>query len=79
MSTEHMITRKAADGSLTITELREFLDEFDKAVGPAHELAGSDGSVVVIGRHNLRPKVRSGFKGEIKSITVTIPGEDEKR
>ncbi|HMG61660.1 MAG TPA: hypothetical protein VK599_01815 [Streptosporangiaceae bacterium] len=65
MSTEHQITKKAADGTLTIGELREFLAEFDRlgAPGSASPLPGS-----------LKPKVRAGFSGGIKSISVTIPG-----
>jgi hypothetical protein len=70
VSAEHQITKKAADGSgLTVADLRDFLAEFDKlgAPGSASLLPGS-----------LRPKVRSGFNGGIKSISVTIPGGSEQ-
>lgn len=70
MSIQHEITKKAADGSLTAAELREFLDEFDKAAAgtgpPSHTGA-------------FKPKVRVAFGGGIKSITVTIPGGGEER
>lgn len=70
MSLDHQITKRAADGSLTIAELRQFLDEFDKAAAtPEYPVNG----------HGLKPKVRSGFSGGIKSISVTIPGEAEQR
>jgi hypothetical protein len=64
MGAEHQITRKAADGTLSIAELRQFLDEFDKSAVPssAPEMNG------------LRPKARVSFGGGLKSITVTIPG-----
>jgi hypothetical protein len=71
MGTEHQITRKAADGTLTIPELREFLAEFDKAAGP-----GAPG--VTVNADGIRPKARVGFSGGIKSISVTIPGEAEQ-
>jgi hypothetical protein len=70
MSIQHEITKRAADGSLTIGELRQFLDEFDKAaVTPEYPVNG----------YGLKVKVRSGFSGGIKSISVTIPGEAEQR
>jgi hypothetical protein len=69
VSTEHTITKHAADKTLTIDELRQFLEEFDKATAP------EPGCTV----HGVqKPKVRAGWGGVIKSITVTIPG-DEKR
>jgi hypothetical protein len=71
MSTEHQITRKAADGTLTIAELREFLAEFDKTATDAERPALGNG-------YAIRPKARVGFSGGIKSITVTIPGEAEQ-
>jgi hypothetical protein len=68
VSTEHQITKKAADGSgLTVTDLRDFLAEFDKAVSPDPAAEA------------LRPKVRAGFNGGIKLISVTIPGGSEQR
>lgn len=70
MSLEHEITKHAADGSLTIAELRQFLDEFDKAsVTPEHPVNG----------YGLKVKVRSGFNGGIKSITVKIPGGGDQQ
>lgn len=69
MSLSHEITKKAADGGLTIDELREFLDEFDKAAAPTPP------GVTVTGRNGLKPTARVGFRGGVKSITVTIPGE----
>lgn len=71
MATEHVITRKAADGTLTVPELREFLAEFDKAVDP-----GPGGTVNADG---VKVKARVTFSGGIKSITVTIPGGGGKR
>jgi hypothetical protein len=70
VSTEHQITKRAKDGTLTIAELREWLDEFDKlgAPGSARPLPGG-----------LRPKARVSFGGALKSITVKIPGEDGQR
>lgn len=69
MSLEHEITKHAADGGLTIAELRQFLDEFDKAaVTPEYPVNG----------YGLKVKVRSGFSGGIKSISVTIPGEGKQ-
>jgi hypothetical protein len=79
VTTEHVITKKAADGTLSIAELRQFLEEFDKAAGPAHSLTATDGTDVILGYHNLKPTVRASFSGGIKSITVTVPGGDEKR
>lgn len=69
MSTEHVITKRASDGTLTIAELRQFLDEFDKAAVPsaAPELNGT------------KVKARVSFGGGIKSISVTIPGEGDQR
>jgi hypothetical protein len=70
VSIEHEITKRAADGGLTIAELRQFLDEFDKAATtPEYPVSG----------YGLKPKVRSGLSGGIKSITVKIPGGDEQR
>jgi hypothetical protein len=71
MGTEHVITRKAADGTLTIPELREFLAEFDKAADP-----GAPG--VTVNADGMRVKARVGFSGGIKSISVTIPGKAEQ-
>ena len=59
MSTEKTITVKAADGTLTIAELRAFVDEAGKA--------GSEDDA-------LKPKARVSFGGGIKSVTVTVPG-----
>jgi hypothetical protein len=70
MSAEHQITKKAADGTLTIAELREFLAEFDRL--------GAPGSAAPLPA-GLKPKVRSGFSGTIKSISVTIPGESAEQ
>jgi hypothetical protein len=68
VSTEHTITKKAADGSgLTVTDLRDFLAEFDKAASPDPATEA------------LKPKARVGFGGGIKSITVTVPGGSEQR
>ncbi len=69
MSAEHQITKRTALGSLTIADLRQFLDEFDKAAAPssAPELNG------------LKVKARVSFSGTIKSISVTIPGESEPK
>ncbi len=67
MSTEHQITKRAGDGSLTIAELREWLAEFDKLGAPGSPAPLPGG---------LKPKVRAGFSGGIKSISVTIPGRD---
>ena len=68
MSTEHQITKRAADGTLSLGELREFLAECDKlgAPGSAEPLPAS-----------LKPKVTTGFRGQVKSITVTVPGGSE--
>jgi hypothetical protein len=63
VSTEHQITKRAADGSLTIADLREFLAQIEQTADSNHAV----------------PKVRSGFSGTIKSISVTIPGEAEQR
>jgi hypothetical protein len=64
MSMEHEITKRSADGTLTIADLREFLDEFDKAAAgsgpPSHTGA-------------FKPKARIAFGGGVKSISVTIP------
>ncbi len=60
MSTERTITVKAADGTLTMAELRAFAAAFGEAAK-----RGEDGE--------LRPKARVGFRGGIKSITVTVP------
>jgi hypothetical protein len=69
MSIEHEITKHAAEGSLTIAELRQFVDEFDVSTraDPDRDPGG------------LKPKVRSGLGGGIKSITVKIPGGDERK
>jgi hypothetical protein len=71
MSVEHEITKRAADGTLTIPELRQFLDEFDKATPP--------GTSPYPGGEALKLKARVAFGGGIKSIRVTIPGGDEQR
>jgi hypothetical protein len=73
MSSEHQITRKAADGTLTMADLREFLDEFDKAASTAGRPALGNG-------YGVKPAARIAFGGGIKSISVTIPGgEAEQR
>ena len=64
MSTDTTITVKAADGSLTIAELCAFLAAFDEA-GRRADAAPPDGLIL---------KARVGFRGGIKSITVTVPG-----
>ena len=64
MSAEHVITRKAVDGELTVPELRLFLQEVDKVPGPSG---------------TVKLRVRAGVRGQVKSITVTIPGGEEKR
>ena len=69
MSTEHVITKRAADRTLTIAELRQFLDEFDKAATtPEYPVAG----------YGLKVKARVSFGGGLKSISVTIPGEGQQ-
>jgi hypothetical protein len=65
MGTEHAITRRAAAGVLCIAELTQFLDEVGKA---------SEGHYP----ESLKPKVRAGFSGGIKTISVTIPGGGDK-
>lgn len=70
MSTEHQITKRAADGGLTIAELRQFLDEFDKTTAtPEYPVNG----------YGLKVKARVSFGGGLKSVSVTIPGEGEQR
>jgi hypothetical protein len=63
MGTEHTITKRAADGPLTIADLREFLATIGQTAG----------------NNNAVPKVRAGFSGGIKSISVTIPGGGDKQ
>jgi hypothetical protein len=65
MSTEKTITVKAADGAMTIADLRAFLDQFDKGTG--------EGGVYPGFHDGLKPKARVSFGGRIKSITVTVP------
>lgn len=65
MSTERTITVKAADGVLTMAELRAFVAEFDQAADGA---ADADGQVRL-----LKVKARVSFGGGIKSVTVTVP------
>lgn len=65
MSTEHAITKRAAAGVLCVAELRQFLDE----VGKASEGHYPEG---------LQVKARVTFRGGLKSVTVTIPGEGEQ-
>jgi hypothetical protein len=72
MSVDHVITKRAADGTLTIAELREFLAEFDKAATEAERTALKNG-------HGIKPKARVSFGGGIKSVTVTIPGGEAER
>lgn len=60
MSTEHQITRKAADGILTFAELAQFVREAGNAAEPSPE--------------SFTLTARVGFGGGIKSITVKIPG-----
>lgn len=70
MSTEHQITKHAADGTLTVAELRQFLDEFDRAaVTPEYPVNG----------YGLKMEARTGFSGGIKWIRVKIPGEGEQK
>jgi glycine betaine/choline ABC-type transport system substrate-binding protein len=76
MSTEHQITKRAADGTLTIAELREFIDEFEKAADAAFA-SPADGTAAIPDWWGLKPKARIAFGGGIKSISVTIPGEAE--
>ena len=59
MSTERTITVKAADGTLTIAELRAFLAELDEAAR-----RGEDDT--------LKPKARVTFGGHLKSLTVKV-------
>jgi len=66
MSTEHTITKKAADGRLTIAELRQFLAEFDAAAAAGPD---TDGRVRL-----LKPKARVTFGGHLKSLTVKVTG-----
>jgi hypothetical protein len=77
LSTEHTITKRAADGTLTIAELREFLAEFDGI--PAQSLVDRRGVRGVLGTGSLKVKARVNFSGGIKSISVTIPGGDEQQ
>lgn len=70
MSLEHEITKRAADGTLTIGELREFLDEFDKATA-------TSGPPSYTG--SFKPRARVSFGGGIKSITVTVPGGEAEQ
>jgi hypothetical protein len=63
VSLSHEITKKATVGILDIAALRDFLAEVDKA---------SEGRYP----ESLNPKVRVAFGGGIKSITVTVPGEE---
>ena len=67
MTTERTITVKAADGALTIAELRRFVEEFDQAADPKPPGPG------VPAVNGLKPKARVGFGGHVKSITVTVP------
>jgi hypothetical protein len=70
VSVEHEITKRAADGTLTIGELRQFLEEFDKpAVTPE----------CLVNGYGLKVKARVTFRGGLKSVSVTIPGGDEHR
>ena len=69
MSTEHTITVKAADGALTIAELRRFVEEFDQAADPKPP------APVLPAANGLKPKARVGFGSHVKSITVTVPGD----
>ena len=62
MSMEHEITKKAADGHLTIAELHRFLGEVGQASPPSSE--------------GISLTARIGFGGGIKSITAKIPAED---
>jgi hypothetical protein len=70
VSLDHQITKRAADGTLTIAELREFLAEFDRATA-------TSGPPSYTG--SFKPKARVSFGGGIKSISVTIPGESEQQ
>jgi hypothetical protein len=65
MSLDHQITKKAGTGTLCVAELREFLDEVAKATEGHYP-------------ESLPLKVRAGFSGGIKSISVTIPGGSEQ-
>lgn len=70
MSTEHVITWKAEEGTLTVSELWQFLKEFDKAVDRKDPDAPP-----LLDWYGLKVKARVSFSGGIKSITVTIPGD----
>lgn len=63
MTTEHQITKRAAGGTLTIADLREFLATIEQTADNNHAV----------------PKARISFGGGIKSISVTIPGEGEQQ
>jgi hypothetical protein len=63
VSTEHQITRRAADGPLTVADLREFLATIEQTAG----------------NNNAVPKARIAFGGGIKSISVTIPGGGDRQ
>lgn len=69
MSVDHEITKRASGGDLSVPELREFLAELDKA----------EAGDATVNEAGLKVRVRSGFKGQVKSITVKIPGGDEQR
>ena len=69
MSTERTITVRAADGSLTIAELRAFLAEFDAAT-PDSTTPGLKPSAM----NRLKPKARVTLGGHLKSLTVKVTG-----
>lgn len=62
VSTEHQITKRTKDGSLTIADLREFLATIEQTADNNHAV----------------PKARVSFGGGLKSISVTIPGEGQQ-
>jgi len=65
VSLDHQITKKAADGTLTTGELRQFINEVGRAC---------DGNYP----EGLKVKARAAFSGGLKSISVTIPGEAKR-
>jgi len=69
VTTERTITVKAADGTLTIAELRAFLEEFDAAT-PDSTAPGLKPSAA----NRVRPKARVTFGGHLKSLTVKVTG-----
>jgi hypothetical protein len=60
VSTEKTITVKAADGTLTMAELRAFVAGFD-------EVAVAD-----VDQDVIKPKARVSLGGHLKSLTVKV-------